>query len=86
MVSRKQNAAAAEINYKQAQAKYNRVLLEYQKNPDDEKATAAYRKAKTALAHSRTVWRTWRIENLDEGDAIAKPPTIAASAAVRKGI
>ncbi len=85
MASRKQNASAAKINYDQAQARFNRLNLELQQNPDDEKALAAYRDSKTKLAHARTVWRTWRIENPGENDAIAKPPTIAASAAVRKG-
>ncbi len=85
MVSRKQNASAAKINFDQAQARFNRLNFEYQADPDDPKAAAAYRDAKTKLAHARTVWRTWRIENPGEGDAIAKPPTIAATAAVKKG-
>ena len=86
MVSRKQNASAAEINYKQAQAKFNRLNLAYQELPDDPKTAAAYRDAKTKLAHARGVWRTWRIEKPEPNDAIAKPPTIAAKATVRKGI
>ena len=86
MASRKQNATAAEINYKRAQAKFNRLNLAYQELPDDTRTRNAYRNAKTELAEARTVWRTWRIENPTADDAIAKPPTIAASAAVRKGI
>lgn len=85
MASRKQNATAAKINFDAAQARFNRVNLEYQQNPDDPKATAAYREAKTQLAMHRTVWRTHRIENPGENDAIAKPPTIAARATTRKG-
>ena len=86
MASRKQNASAAKINLDRAQAKFNRLNLEYQNDPhDDDRALDAYRKAKTELAFARGVDRTWRIENPGEGDAIAKPPTIAATAAVKKG-
>ena len=86
MASRKQNATAAEINYKQAQAKFNRLNLAYQELPDDTRTRNAYRKAKTDLAEARSVYRVWRTEiTIAEGDAIAKPPTIAATATIKKG-
>ncbi len=87
MASRKQNATASEINYKRAQATFNRLNLEYQNDPhDDDRALDAYRKAKTELAAARSVWRAWRTEiTIMEGDAIAKPPTIAATATIKKG-
>ncbi len=85
MAGRKQNATAAKINYDKAQAKFNRLNLEYQEDPDDTRALGAYRKAKAELTAARSIWRVWRIENPTDDDAIARPPTIAATAAVQKG-
>jgi hypothetical protein len=87
MASAKQNQAASKINMDRAQATFNRRNFEYQADPDDPKKMAAYRTAKTKLAEARSVWRIWRPDTEPgENDAIAKPPTIAARASVRKGI
>ena len=83
MASRKQTSTTAKITLDKAQARFNRVNLEYQKDPDDTRKTNAYRKAKTDLAVARTAWRTYRIANPEAaGDAVAEVTSIGATTTI----
>ncbi len=82
MATRKQSTGA-KITLDKAQARFNRVNLEYQKDPDDTRKTNAYRKAKTELAEARTKWRTYRAGNPDTaGDAVAHVTSIGATTTI----
>lgn len=85
MASRKQEATTAKIALDKAQARFNRALESYQGDPENTRKRNNYRDAKTELAAARTRWRAWRIENPAAADAIAKPPTIAATARTKQG-
>ena len=82
MATRKQTTGA-KIDLDKAQARFNRVNLEYQKDPDDMRKLNAYRKAKTELAEARTGWRTYRAGNPDTaGDAVAHVTSIGATTTI----
>ncbi len=82
MASRKQNSTTAKITLDKAQARFNRVNLEYQKDPDDTRKTNAYRKAKTDLAEARTMWRLNRVDSAAVGDAVAEVTSIGATTTI----
>ncbi len=83
MASRKQNTTTAKITLDKAQARFNRVNLEYQKDSDDTRKTNAYRKAKTELAEARTAWRTYRAAFPEAaGNAVAEVTSIGASTTI----
>ncbi len=80
MASRKQTSTTAKITLDKAQARFNRVNLEYQKDPDDTRTTNVYRKAKTDLAVARTGWRAYRAAFPEAaGDAVAEVVSIGAT-------
>ncbi len=82
MATRKQTTGV-KITLDKAQARFNRVNLEYQKDPDDTRKLNAYRKAKTELAEARNGWRTYRAGNPDAaGDAVAKVTSIGATTTI----
>ena len=82
MASRKQNSTTSKITLDKAQARFNRVNLEYQKDPDDTRKTNAYRKAKTDLAEARTMWRLNRVDSAAVGDAVAEVTSIGATTTI----
>ncbi len=83
MASRKQTSTTAKITLDKAQARFNRVNLEYQKDPDDTRKTNAYRKAKTDLAVARTGWRAYRAAFPEAaGDAVAEVTSIGATTTI----
>ncbi len=79
MASRKQNSTTAKITVDKAQARFNRVNLEYQKDPDDTRKRNAYRKAKTDLAAARTLWRTNRAGSAAADNGVATVKSIGAT-------
>ena len=81
MATRKQSTGA-KIELDKAQARFNRVNLEYQKDPDDTRKTNAYRKAKTDLAEARTMWRLNRVDSAAVGDAVAEVTSIGATTTI----
>ncbi len=83
MASRKQNTTTAKITLDKAQARFNRVNLEYQKDPDDTRKQNTYRKAKSELAEARTAWRVYRAGNPQAvGDAVAEVTSIGATTTI----
>ncbi len=80
MAAKRQASTSAKIELDKAQARFNRVNLEYQKDPDDTRKRNAYRKAKTDLAATRTMWRTNRAESAAAaGNGVAKVTSIGAT-------
>ena len=83
MATKRQNSTATRIELDKAQARFNRVNLEYQKDPDDTRKRNAYRKAKTDLAVARTTWRAYRDAFPDSaGDAVAEVTSIGATTTI----
>ena len=83
MATKRQNSTALRIELDKAQARFNRVNLEYQKDPDDTRKRNAYRKAKTDLAVARTGWRAYRAAFPDAaGDAVAEVTSIGATTTI----
>ena len=80
MATKRQTSTSAKIELDKAQARFNRVNLEYQKDPDDTRTRNAYRKAKTELAAARTVWRLNRAGSVAAaGNGEAKVKSIGAT-------
>ena len=80
MAAKRQNSTSAKIELDKAQARFNRVNLEYQKDPDDTRTRNAYRKAKTDLAAARTLWRTNRAGSAAAaGNGVATVKSIGAT-------
>ena len=88
-MARRQDLTKIQIELDQAEAKYNRTLAEYQEDPDDEKLAARYRMAKSDLAVKRRTWKVHREQiraaTAGEGDATARPESLAVSSKVREG-
>ena len=83
MATRKQNSTGAKITLDKAQARFNRVNLEYQKDPDDTRKRNAYRKAKTELAEVRRVHRLLRVGGeVGDGDGVAEVVSIGATTTI----
>ena len=79
MATKRQNSTSAKIELDKAQARFNRVNLEYQKDPEDTRTRNAYRKAKTELAAARTQWRANRASSTAAGNGVAKVKSIGAT-------
>jgi hypothetical protein len=86
MATKKQTSTSARIDRDKAQAKFNRVNLAYQEDPDDTKKRNAYRKAKTELAEARRVWRLLRVDGSPDGngDGVANVTSIGTGTVVPK--
>ena len=83
MASRKQNSTTTKITLDKAQARFNRVNLAYQEDPDDIRKLNAYRKAKTELAEARRVHRLLRVDGeVGVGDGIAEVVSIGATTTI----
>ena len=83
MASRKQNSRTAKIEVDKAQARFNRVNLAYQEDPDDTRKLNAYRKAKTELAEVRRVHRLLRVDTAaGDGDGVAEVTSIGATSTI----
>ena len=83
MASRKQNSTTTKITLDKAQARFNRVNLAYQEDPDDTRKLNAYRKAKTELAEARRVHRLLRVDAASgDGDAVAEVVSIGATTTI----
>ena len=85
MATKRQNSTGAKINLDKAQARFNRVNLEYQKDPDDTRKRNAYRKAKTELAEARRAYRLLRTSiavDYDGNDGVAQVTSIGATTTI----
>ena len=85
MASRKQTTTTTKITVDKAQARFNRVNLAYQEDPDDTRKQNAYRKAKTELAEARRVYRLLRTSidvDYDGNDAVAQVASIGATTTI----
>ena len=83
MATRRQNSTTTKITLDKAQARFNRVNLAYQDDPDDTRKVNAYRKAKTELAEARRVHRLLRVDAAaGDGDAVAEVTSIGATTTI----
>ena len=82
MASRKQ-VTGTKISLDKAQARFNRVNVAYQADPDDTRKINAYRKAKTELVEARGAWRNIRDTAPDTlDDAVAEITTIGTTTTI----